>query len=108
MNCKSNTWKHFTVRKKKEVRLVYECYLQNMFVNIIYLIDIYKKDLALNNLQWLICYKTKQKQTICQTNQRIVNIWVFGFYSGSLKNADFFLMADDRIIFCKYDEKTDI
>ena len=23
----------------------------------------YKKDLALNNLQWLICYKTKPNQT---------------------------------------------
>ena len=23
-----------------------------------------KKDLALNNLQWLICHKTKSKQTI--------------------------------------------
>ena len=26
---------------------------------IIYLIYMYKKDLALNNLQWLICHKTK-------------------------------------------------
>ena len=25
----------------------------------IYLIYMYKEDLALNNLQWLICYKTK-------------------------------------------------
>ena len=26
---------------------------------IIYLIHVYKKDLPLNNMQWLICYKTK-------------------------------------------------
>ena len=28
--------------------------------NHIYLIYMYKEDLALNNLQWLICHKTKQ------------------------------------------------
>ena len=30
---------------------------------IIYLIHMYKEDLALNNLQWLICHKTKPQQT---------------------------------------------
>ena len=30
-----------------------------MSLEIIYLIYMYRKDLALNNLQWLICYKTK-------------------------------------------------
>ena len=30
-----------------------------MFRNHMYLIYTYKPDLALNNLQWLICYKTK-------------------------------------------------
>ena len=30
----------------------------------IYLIYRYKQDLALNKLQWLICYKTKPNQTI--------------------------------------------
>ena len=38
----SNTWKHLTV-----------------FTNHIYSIYMYKIDLALNNLQWLIFYKTK-------------------------------------------------
>ena len=28
-------------------------------LEIIYLIYMYKKDLALNNLQWLMCHKTK-------------------------------------------------
>ena len=30
----------------------------------IYLIYIYKEDLALNNLQWLICHKAQQSQII--------------------------------------------
>ena len=30
-----------------------------MFTNDIYLIDMNKSNLMLNNLQWLICYKTK-------------------------------------------------
>ena len=29
-------------------------------------------DLALNNLQWLICYETKTNQTNC-SNQTVVN-----------------------------------
>ena len=33
-----------------------------MCLQIIYLIYIYKKDLALNNLQWLICHKNKPNQ----------------------------------------------
>ena len=28
-----------------------------------YLINMYKENLALNNLQWLICHKTKPNQT---------------------------------------------
>ena len=32
---------------------------QNVFTNHIYFIYMYKEDLALNNLQWLIYYKTK-------------------------------------------------
>ena len=35
-----------------------------MFINHIYLINMYKLDLALNNLQWLICHKTKPNQTL--------------------------------------------
>ncbi len=30
----------------------------------IYLTYMYKEDLALNNLQWLICHKTQRKQII--------------------------------------------
>ena len=38
-----------------------------MCLEIIYLIYKYKKDLALNNLHWLICQKTKPNQTIQET-----------------------------------------
>ena len=34
-----------------------------MCLKIIYLIFRYKKDLALNDQQWLICHKTKPNQT---------------------------------------------
>ena len=33
-----------------------------MCLEIIYSIYMYEKDLALNNLQWLICHKTKEKK----------------------------------------------
>ena len=35
-----------------------------MCLEIIHLIYVYKKDLALNNLQWLIFHKTKPNQII--------------------------------------------
>ena len=34
-----------------------------MLTNHMYLIYMYKLDLALNNLQWLICHKTRPNQT---------------------------------------------
>ena len=34
------------------------------FDEIIYLMYMYKKDLALNNLQWLICHQTQPNQNI--------------------------------------------
>ena len=36
---------------------------QNVYINHVYLIYMYKQDLALNNQQVLICYKTKPNQT---------------------------------------------
>ena len=36
--------------------------INKVCLEIIYLIDMYKKNLALNNLQWLICHKTKPNQ----------------------------------------------
>ena len=44
--------------------------IYKMCLEIIYLIYTYKKHLALNNQQWLICYKTKPNQMfICNTEQ---------------------------------------
>ena len=36
--------------------------------NHIYLIYMYKEDLALNNLQWLICYKTQPNGILVHMN----------------------------------------
>ena len=38
--------------------------INKMCLAIIYLLYMFKKDLAINNLQWLIYYKTKPNQTI--------------------------------------------
>ena len=38
--------------------------INKMCLEIIYLTYMYKDDLALNNLQWLICHKTKPNQII--------------------------------------------
>ena len=38
--------------------------LSTEFLEIIYSIYMYKKDLALNNLQWLICHKTQPNQIL--------------------------------------------
>ena len=38
--------------------------IDKMCLEIIYLIYKYKQDLVSNNLQWLICHKTKLKQTL--------------------------------------------
>ena len=38
--------------------------IHKIYLEIIYLICMYKKDLALNNLQWLICHKTKPHQIL--------------------------------------------
>ena len=41
-------------KKRPQARLNY--YLQNVLTNHIYWIYMYKEELALNNLQWLICH----------------------------------------------------
>ena len=56
--------KPFNCVLKNALRLVYKCYLQNMFTNHLYLIYMYKEDFALNNLQWLIYHKTQRSQII--------------------------------------------
>ena len=49
---------------QNKLKLIQKCYLQNVFTYHIYLIYMYKDDLALNNLQWLICHKNQPNQII--------------------------------------------
>ena len=44
-------------------------------LNHIYLVYMYKEDLALNNLQWLICHKTQPNQIIYIKYICIKRIW---------------------------------
>ena len=37
--------------------------INKMCLQIIFVKYVYKEDLALSNLQWLICYKTQSNQT---------------------------------------------
>ena len=48
-----------------ELGTIYLCWL--MFINHVYLIYMNKPDLALNNLQWLICHETKLNHSILLT-----------------------------------------
>ena len=54
----------------------------------------YKEDLALNNLQWLICHKTKPKQTklpITMSSYHCVNLIYLpqtGMYQNICKTFD--------------------
>ena len=50
--------------KKKFNLEILKCYQENEFTSCIYLICMYKQYLALNNLQWLIYYKTQPNQII--------------------------------------------
>ena len=64
--------------------------LQNGFTNHLYLIYMYKVDLALNNLQGLICHKTQPNQTNQPAPQKsymetlVENHFFFFFFTGKL------------------------
>ena len=48
-----------------------QCHLQTtLFTNYEYLISLYKQDLVLNNLQELICHKTKPTNQLYKENKR--------------------------------------
>ena len=49
----------------------FKVFIYKMCLQIIYLLYIYKKDLALNYLQWLICHKTKPDQS----NLKSCTLW---------------------------------
>ena len=54
---------------------------QNVFTNHLYLIYMYKEDLSLDNLQWLVGHKTKPNQTNIsyetRLNWKICMTWSF-------------------------------
>ena len=56
--------KQFNSVKKKWAQAHVKMLSKNVYRNHIYLIYMYKEDLVLNNLQWLICHKTQPKQII--------------------------------------------
>ena len=75
-----NTWNHLTVCKKRaqahlqmiSTKCVYGSYIY------IYLIYMYKQDLALNNLQWLICHKTNNLCFhVCLSFEYVQNFFFF-------------------------------
>ena len=53
-----NKWNHLIVWKRMN-SVSFKNVIYKMCLEIVYLIYMYKKHLALNNLQWLIWYKTK-------------------------------------------------
>ena len=60
-----NTLNHLTVCKKKKRAQVCLRMLSTkcVYKSYVYLIYMYKENLSLNNLQWLICHKTQPYQT---------------------------------------------
>ena len=55
----SNTWNHLTVGSQMNFGSLKNGYLRAVRLQIIYFIYMYKKDLALSNLQELMCRKTQ-------------------------------------------------
>ena len=68
INCKQNYLYLIetseTISVKKVSSGLFKNVIDKMCLEIIYLIYMLKKDLALNNLQWLICQKTKPNQLL--------------------------------------------
>ena len=58
MQKKKKKKKKLRLDKRKKKKKKKSC-LQNLFTNYTYLIQMYKKDLALNNLPQLICHETQ-------------------------------------------------
>ena len=64
-----------------------------MCLEIIYLIYMYIKDLALNNLLWLICYKTKQEKRSLSV---IISFMCLFIEQNKLLSKDFFFHFIER------------
>ena len=50
--------------RKKMNSSTFKNVIYKMSIEIIFFVYMYKEDLALNNLQWLICHKTQPNQII--------------------------------------------
>ena len=63
----SNTWNYLTVCKKSSGS--FKNVIDKMCKQIIYVFNmyVYKEDLALNYVQWLICHKTQPNHTYRRT-----------------------------------------
>ena len=57
-----NTWNHLTVCKKSSGS--FKIVINKMYIQIIYIWNMYKQDLAFTNLQWLICHKTQPAKNV--------------------------------------------
>ena len=64
-----NTWCHLTICKQMRSSLFKNCYQQTLRKQIMYLRYMHQNDLALNNLQRLICQKAQP--TNQPTNQQV-------------------------------------
>ena len=62
-----NAWKYLTVKKKSSSS--FKNVMNKMCLQIIYSIYMYTGNLALNNLQWLICHKTNQPTNHSRSHQ---------------------------------------
>ena len=69
----SNTWNHLTVCKSSDS---FKNSINKLSLQVIYLIHMYKQDLALNNLQWLICHKTKPNQIKPKLSPKLTNLYL--------------------------------
>ena len=56
----SNTWNYLIVSSGSLKKCIYQMCLQTIYI----FIYMYKQDLALKNLQWLICNKTQPSQIL--------------------------------------------
>ena len=55
-----NVLNHLSVYEKKMSLSLFKNIINKMCLQIMYSINMHTQDLALNNLQWLICHKTKR------------------------------------------------
>ena len=108
----SNTWNHLIMCKKNPAQVLFrmlstKCLFKSYIY--IYMIYMYTVDLALNNLQWLICHKTQPNPT--KPNFESVNCCIktilstykssFSFFSChiiSMYNHQFLLSSWRRIL----------